>query len=490
MTIDRRDIIRIVKDLKAADTDTQNVEVKESVKKLPASLVETLSAFSNTTGGTLILGMSEADGFIPAPGFRAKAMADALATISAEKLMPPVRPEIEIVEFEGAQLVVAQVPECIPRDKPCYVTERGVYHGSFIRVSDGDRKLTSYEVDRLLENRRQPSYDVQPIDQASTGDLDSDLVRAVLDRQRQLHPRIFSSLSDDEALVSLHVLARGENGQLVPTLAGLLALGVYPQRFFPRLTVAFTAYGSEHGSNYETKFFDALTMAGPIPAVLEDTVAAVQKNMCAGNRADGERRSCEDAFTFPPGAIREAVANALIHRDYSPASYGAAVQVNLFPDRLEVMSPGGLYGAQAVDDLGELGYRSTRNQFLSSLLESVPYKDGYMVESRGMGYRLIQEELAHAGFPQPETRNSIALFTLIMRKPSAGASAASGFDAADDLLGILGSVPDASAAELAARTGLARSTISYRLRKLEARGLVERIGEMRSPKQRYRLARN
>ena len=108
--------------------------------------------------------------------------------------------------------MVAQVPECIPRDKPCYVTERGVYHGSFIRVSDGDRKLTSYEVDRLLENRRQPSYDVQPIDQASTGDLDSDLVRAVLDRQRQLHPRIFSSLPDDEALVSLHVLARGENG--------------------------------------------------------------------------------------------------------------------------------------------------------------------------------------------------------------------------------------------------------------------------------------
>ena len=65
---------------------------------------------------------------------------------------------------------------------------------------------------------------------------------------------------------------------MVPTLAGLLALGVYPQRFFPRLTVVFTAYESEHGSDYETKFLDAQTMAGPIPAVLEDTIAAVQKN--------------------------------------------------------------------------------------------------------------------------------------------------------------------------------------------------------------------
>ena len=130
MTIDRRSIGRIVADMKSAGTDTQDVEVKEAVKKLPASLAETLSAFSNASGGTLILGLSEANGFIPAPGFRAKAAADALASMCTDKLVPPVRPEIQFVEYGGAQLVVAYVPECILHDKPCYVAERGVYHGS------------------------------------------------------------------------------------------------------------------------------------------------------------------------------------------------------------------------------------------------------------------------------------------------------------------------------------------------------------------------
>ena len=525
MTIDRRDIYRIVKDLKSAGTDTQDIEVKESVRKLPVSLVETLSAFSNATGGTLILGLSEADGFIPVEGFRAKAMADALATISADKMVPPVRPEINIVEYSGAQLVVAQIPECIPRDKPCYVAERGVYHGSFIRVADGDRKLSSYEIDRLLENRLQPAFDAQPVEQAGVEDLDQGLVQAVLARQRELHPRIFSAFSDDEALLNLHVLARDGNGQMVPTLAGLLALGVYPQRFFPRLTVVFTAYESEHGSDYETKFLDAQTMAGPIPAVLEDTIAAVQKNMrdcgrlsaasgaatepglvtepgsvtetssASESEPAAEASSVADfgsngtALRFPLGAVREAVANALIHRDYSPSSYGAPVHVELYPDRIEVTNPGGLYGALTVDDLNEMGYSPTRNQFLSTLLESVPFQDGYMVESRGTGYRLIQQELARAGLPRPETRNSIALFTVVMRTMPAGAKAAPIGETGDDLLAVLASMPDASAAELAARTGLARSTVSYRLRKLEAQGLVKRIGEVRSPKQRYRLAR-
>ena len=76
-----------------------------------------------------------------------------------------------------------------------------------------------------------------------------------------------------------------------------------------------------------------------------------------------------------------------------------------------------------------------------------------------------------------------------MRTSPVSAKAAAPYEASDDLLGVLASVPDASAAELMARTGLARSTVSYRLRKLEAQGLIERIGEVRSPKQRYRLAK-
>ena len=208
MAIDRRRIDALVKDLRHVATDTQDIEVKESVQKLPASMAETVSAFCNGPGGTIILGLSEKNGFTVAPGFRAKPTADSLATICSDKLTPPIRPEINVVDFEGTQLVVAHVHELPPCEKPCYITERGVYQGSYVRVSDGDRKLTTYEIDRLLEERTQPTYDLDIVEGASFNDLDRDLVNAVLERQRSLHPKIFADRDDAETLTMLHVLSR------------------------------------------------------------------------------------------------------------------------------------------------------------------------------------------------------------------------------------------------------------------------------------------
>ena len=473
MAIDRRRITYIVRDLRAVATDTQDIEVKESVQKLPASMAETVSAFSNGPGGTIILGISEKNGFIPAPGFRAKPTADSLATICSDKLTPPVRPEIDVVDFENAQVVIAHVHELPPCEKPCYVTERGVYHGSFVRVADGDRKLTTYEVDRLLEERAQPTFDLDMIMEAGKSDLDRRLVSAVLERQRSLHPSIFANRSDVDALVMLRVLARDDDDRLHPTLAGLLALGTYPQQFFPRLTVTFTALPTRDEKTGLTTYADARTMAGPIPAVLADTLKAVQQNM-----------HTEGMAALPLAAIREAVANALVHRDYSPLARGTAVQVSLLPDRLVITSPGGLYGTVTSESLGTPGYSSARNQFLLSLLENVPFSDGYLVENRKAGYRLICDELKHAGMPAPKADDHISSFEITLFRSGTLSQAE---ELSDEVLKYLATVSDASATEIADATGLSRRTVTYRLSNYVESGTVERVGKPRSPKQRYRL---
>ena len=473
MAIDRRRITYIVRDLRAVATDTQDIEVKESVQKLPASMAETVSAFSNGPGGTIVLGLSEKNGFIPAPGFRAKATADSLATICSDKLTPPVRPEIDVVDFENTQVVIAHIHELPPREKPCYITERGVYHGSFVRVADGDRKLTTYEVDRLLEERAQPTFDLDMVREASRSDLDRRLVTAVLDRQRSLHPTIFANRSDTETLTMLRVLARADDHLLHPTLAGLLALGTYPQQFFPRLTVTFTALPTRDEKTGLTTYADARTMAGPIPAVLADTLQAVQENMREG-----------EATALPLAAIREAVANALVHRDYSPLARGTAVQVSLLSDRLVITSPGGLYGTVTSESLGTPGYSSARNQFLLSLLENVPFSDGYLVENRKAGYRLICDELQHAGMPAPKADDHISSFEITLFRSGTLSQAK---ELNDEVLRYLATVNDASTTEIADATGLSRRTVTYRLSNYVESGTVERVGKPRSPKQRYRL---
>ena len=186
-------------------------------------------------------------------------------------------------------------------------------------------------------------------------------------------PRKYGSLSRADALVALNIIARKSDGSTGVTLGGLLALNIYPQRFFPRLTVTFACFsGVSKAEAGGVKYIESQNMTGPIPAVLMDPVDAARRNIRTGRvLVDGLRR---DVPYYPLGAVREAVCNALMHRDYSPMGRGAQVQVNLYADRLEVLSPGGLYGAVTVDALGELGASSTCNQYLPALLEVVPYQ--------------------------------------------------------------------------------------------------------------------
>lgn len=475
MTTDEQLAI-LVTEMRRTGCDLQNVEVKAAAGGLPKSMAESVSALANGSGGTVILGLSERDGFRPAPGFDAQAAFDALAGLCADKLTPPVRPSMRIAGFEGAQVVVADVPETAPLSKPCHVTERGMYKGSFIRTGDGDRLLSNYEIDRLVEERTQPQHDLDLVEGATTADLDPELVAGMLRRQRELHPRVFARLSDEDALVALNAVRRDETGALVPTLAGLLALGSYPQHFFPRLTVTFACFpGTTKASPGGVKYLDSQSMAGPIPAVLLDTVAAVRRNMRTGGVLVGGLR--QDVPDYPEGAVREAVCNALMHRDYSPLGRGAQVQVNLYADRLEVLSPGGLYGAVTVDMLGEVGASSTRNQHLAALLETTPYDGGgYVAENRGTGLILIGEELRAAGMDPIEVTDRPSLFSLTMRRRASAAAERMPADAPGGaqgrVLACLAELGQARTGDIVRATGLARSTVSYALRRLLEDGAI------------------
>lgn len=108
------DLEQLIAHMRQIGNDTQTCEVKEASSKLPESVVETLSAFSNGTGGTLILGLSEKNGFMPVSNFNATAMQEWLAAACA-KMTPPVRPITEILPFEGINLLVAEIPRPCPR---------------------------------------------------------------------------------------------------------------------------------------------------------------------------------------------------------------------------------------------------------------------------------------------------------------------------------------------------------------------------------------
>lgn len=495
---------RLVAQLRSMRSDTHSVEVKSAVGKLPKSLCETLSAFSNGAGGTVVLGLDEGTGFRPVPGFDAVKTREALARACADDVHPPVRGEIEILPFEDAYVVVAYVPEISPLSKPAYVRGRGEYQGSFIRGGDGDRRLSDYEVGLLHANRGQPRDDREPVAGASAADLEDDAVAALLRRMRRRQPRAFRSVPDEVALRRLGVLvpASPDTDGLVPSLAGLLTLGTYPQEFFPQLNVTFVVLPSDQAGVVPEggpRFIDNRSLNGPIPWVVSDAVDAIARNMRVAGTVRGVGR--EDVYEYPVEALREAIVNAIMHRDYSPPSRGAQVQVEMYPGRLVVRNPGGLFGPVAEGELGTEGVTSSRNPVLSALLQEVqlPDSDRVICENRGTGIPTMLEQLRRSGTASVKFSNAISHFTVTFTRterqevsrtvPGASGTRPGGHltGRPAEILGLFTGEDELSASDIAQATGLSKAMTTRHLARLVAEGRLIATAPPASRNRAYRL---
>lgn len=393
------------------------IEAKRATNQLPSSCVETLSAFANTPGGgTLLLGVDETLNFqvtgVADPG---KLQQD-LAAMARVQLTPALQPAISLVTVADKTVIVAEVPELPREQKPCYVTTRGMNRASYIRVADGDRRLTSEEIQQLIANRGQPRFDHEIVPEATVDDLDPEGIKGLLRRVRESSPHLFAHETDDRVLKMLSVVKQDADGTLRPSIGGLLALGRYPQQFFPQLGLTFVHYLTKTGESTpdSTRFLDNVRVDGSIPYIASQAISVVRRNMSrrALITADGR----QDVWEYPLEALREAIVNALVHRDLSPGSRGGQVQVEMYPDRLRILNPGGLFGSVNISRLGEDGVSSSRNGLLLRILEDVPIAGGdrTICENRGSGIRTMRSELARAGMSPPDFRDRVTSFEVTM----------------------------------------------------------------------------
>lgn len=390
--------------LREAQTDTASIEAKRAEKELPRRLWETLSAFANTPGGgVILLGVDEESQFavtgVSNPG---KIQAD-LASL-CDQMEPPLRPLIQIHQVENHNVVTAAIPEIDYRLKPCYYRDAGLIGGSFIRVADGDRHLTNYEIQTFFEGRGQPVHDLEPVPNRSLSDLDGELIQAFLARLRSKAGVPYAGWAD-ERLLRLFRVTTESDGRLAPTLAGYLCFGIYPQEDFPGLYLSVVRYSTpfagEPGPKGE-RLLDNVKVEGSIPRMLLSASAVITRNLQTRAVVVGLLR--EDVPEYPTEILRESIVNALGHRDYSPLARGTPIQVRLFPDRLEIDNPGGLFGPVTVERLGEPGIQASRNSFLMKLMEDLPVPgwQGVLSENRGTGITSMLATLRRAGMTPPK----------------------------------------------------------------------------------------
>ncbi|HSK04415.1 MAG TPA: RNA-binding domain-containing protein [Kofleriaceae bacterium] len=315
------ELSEIVIALRGVGTDHIDVEAKASETELPKQLWHSLSAFANTIGGgVIVLGLDERSGFQTVGVQRPKQIQQDLANL-CDQMEPPLRAQIRPHVFEGKTVIVAEVPEVDRSQKPCFYKGAGHLNGAYVRVADGNRKLSSYEVQLLIASRGQPRGDESPVETASLSSLDGKRVAGLLKAVRQ-RSRKLAELRDDVVLRSLKVLVPVD-GQIVPSLAGLLALGERPQEFFPALYAQFVVYPTERvgvPDADDVRFVDNRRFEGPIASMVDQLLDGIRHHMSRKTLVRGAKR--EDAWQYPETALREAVVNALVHRDLGSGARG------------------------------------------------------------------------------------------------------------------------------------------------------------------------
>lgn len=390
MIVDQDGLDAAVNRMRAEGTDLWEIEVKRAADGVP-DVRETLSAFANMpAGGSIVFGLDEASGFAPSLGVPAAEVRQKVANWARKGLVPEVHVDILDLTVDGRPVVVVDIHPLPSSQKPARVGRSGP---AYSRLDDGDYPLSEAEVQQILARRERPRADLAPVPGTSAADLDPDLLDQFMRRVRRTSRRL-AALDDVGILRARRVLA--PDGTAL-TKAGLYALGYYPQTFFPHLTITAVRHSAVPGHrNADRQEFD-----GPIPSLLTDAMEWVMRNVrsTVRERPDGH---LEDQTELPAVAVRELVANALVHRDLSDHTSSRGVFLHLDHRRLHIESPGGLWGI-SLRELGRPAGKSAVNEHLYDLCQMISTPDGSrVIEGEGGGIAAARTALLESGMRPPE----------------------------------------------------------------------------------------
>jgi ATP-dependent DNA helicase RecG len=338
-------------------------------------LAKELVAFSNLRGGMVLLGVED-DG--STSGVTRADLEEWVMTTCRDKIRPAIIPFFEVVRDvePGKDVAIVRVP----RGYDVHSLWHNNSNRYYIRVGTQSREATHEELGRLFQQRGAIRAELRPVSGATLADLDRRRLRDYFGRVRQQDV----PADEDEAawrtlLVNTEIMT-----QEAVTVGGMLLFGRTPNRFLPQAGIDAAAFpGTE--KDYAAR--ERAALRGPMTPLLDATGAIVEngqveqalefvrRNTPVTAVLENGRRIEKPAY--PQEALREAIVNALIHRDYLLS--GTDIELVVYSDRLEIISPGRLPNGITPERM-RAGTRAARNQLLKDVM-----RDYHYLEHMGMG---------------------------------------------------------------------------------------------------------
>lgn len=396
----------LIREIQEKRSETQTVELKSAERDCPTRLYDTLSSFSNQdAGGVIIFGVDENDSFKAKGVYDPQDLQKKVAE-QCKQMEPAVRALFTVCDIEGATVVSAEIPGVDISERPVFYKGVGRVKGSYVRVGEADEPMSEYEIYSYEAFRKRIRDDIRVVENAKLRLFHEGRMAEYLASVKSERRNLSGHVSDDEILELMGVTSDG-----APTLAGLLTFSKYPQTYFPQLCItAVSLPGTEMGTtgNDGERFIDNKRITGAIPDMLEEAVEFVRKNSRTKTIID-ENGKRADKHEYPIKAVREAILNALVHRDYSIHTENVPIRIEMYRDRMEITNSGGLYGKITIDVLGKV-HPETRNAALANMLELLK-----ITENRYSGIPTMRMEFLNAGLPIPTFEVRRGEFKVVMK---------------------------------------------------------------------------
>lgn len=364
----------------------------------PDSFSKEIAALLNLEGGRILLGVED-EGTVTGLTRDISQAEEWVMNVCRDRVQPSIIPYWETLRWESSKIIgVITLPADSP-DKP-YKAKRGSAWITFVRVGSTSREATREEEARLYQSSGLMRYDIKPVPGSSMDDLDQ---RRLHNYFRDIRQQDCPPIDEKEAWRQLFVntdLMVEEQDKTVPTTGAVFLFGRNPNHFLPQAGITAAAYPGKE-KDYATR--ERATLRGPIVSLFSENgtllesglvrqaIDFVRRNTAVEAWIDDDGRRQDRWKDYPLEAVRECIVNAVAHRDYTIAV--TDIELSLYSDRLEVISPGRLPNTVTVEKI-KTGYRATRNELIKEVLRDYRY-----IEGTGLGIprKIIRGMREHNG---------------------------------------------------------------------------------------------
>ncbi len=386
-------LIEIISQALERKTETHTVEFKEAAGGSPyKSLWRTISAFSNSySGGVIVFGVKEHEDKTPeVVGVKDLGrLQEQLVAYLSDKMVNCGKYSLKILSLKGKDVLALAISELPHENKPCYYKDNGLPRGACIRVGNVDKQITDQELKSFLQYSSQYKFDQTIINAVTDKDLSAEKIDHFFKKSAERTGRAVQPENYIKTLQNLKLITTVDK-VIHPTLAGFMFFAKEPPQDYAEASRYIIQCVRYHGTGRSTQIIDKQSIIGTIDEQVETAVNFVRRNIQVHARITDTKRV--DTFEYPIPAVREAVINALVHRDYS--NVGTLIQLAIYSNRIELSNPGTLPPGMTIDMLRESHF--SRNPVIAGAMRSLDY-----IEEFGQGIDLMYREMKTWKLPTP-----------------------------------------------------------------------------------------